>query len=62
MKKIVPLEKQSKAAQRAYHSQKRNNWGTVNPVPRVEKDKTQYDRKRFKEDAREFSEEETLSC
>ena len=57
MKKFVPLEKQSKAAQKAYHSQQRNNWGTVNPVPRVEKVRTKYDRKRFKEGARELSKE-----
>ena len=57
MKKFVPLEKQSKAAQKAYHSRQRNNWGTVNPLPRIEKDKTKYDRKRFKEGARELSKE-----
>ena len=50
--KITPIKKQSKAAQKAYHSQQRNNWGTVNPVPRVEKDKTKYDPKRFKKGAR----------
>lgn len=53
MKKFVPLEKQSKAAQKTHHSQQRNNWGTVNPVHRVEKDRTKYDWKRFKEGARE---------
>ena len=57
MKKFIPLEKQSKAAQKAYHSLQRNNWGTVNPVPRVEKDKTKYDRKRFKEGVRALSKE-----
>ena len=62
MRKFVPLEKQSKAAQKAYHSQQRNNWGTVNPVARVEKDKTKYDRKRFKKGARELSKEGFLFC
>ena len=62
MKKFVPLEKQSKAAQKAYHSRQRNGWGTVNPVSRVEKDKTKYDRKRFKEGARELSKEGYFLC
>lgn len=57
MKKFIPLEKQSKAAQKAHHNQQRNGWGTVNPVARLEKDKTKYDRKRFKEGARELSKE-----
>lgn len=49
MKKFVAFEKQSKSAQRAYHKQRRNTWGTVNPVPRIVKDRTKYDRKRIKD-------------
>jgi hypothetical protein len=33
MTNFVPLEKQSKKAQRAYHAQQRNIWG-INPVTR----------------------------
>lgn len=48
MKKFVPLKKQSKAAQQAYHSRQRAGWGCVNPAARVEKDRHQYDRKQAK--------------
>ena len=37
MKKFVPLKKQSKTAQREYHSRRRTDWGNVNPAARIEK-------------------------
>ena len=45
MKKFVPLKKQSKTAQREYHSRRRADWGNVNPAARIEKDRRRYDRK-----------------
>ena len=45
MKKFVPLKKQSKTAQREYHSRRRTDWGNVNPAVRIEKDRSRYDRK-----------------
>ncbi len=35
MRKLVPLCKQSKKAQRAYHSRQRGSWGDVTPVTRT---------------------------
>ena len=45
MKKFVPLKKQSKTAQREYHSRRRADWGNVNPAARIEKDRRRYYRK-----------------
>ena len=45
MKKFVPLKKQSKAAQREYHSRRRTDWGSVNPAVRIDKDRSRNDRK-----------------
>ena len=45
MKKFVSLKKQSKTAQREYHSRRRADWGNVNPSTRIEKDRRRYDRK-----------------
>ena len=45
MKKFVSLKKQSKTAQREYHSRRRADWGNVNPATRIEKDRRRYDRK-----------------
>ncbi len=46
--KMIPLEKQSKAAQREYHSRQRGSWNGVAPVTRTVPDKTKYDRNRVK--------------
>ena len=48
MKKSVPLKKQSKTAQREYHSHRRIDWGNVNPASWIEKDRRRYDRKHAK--------------
>lgn len=48
MRKFVPLEKQSKSAQKAYNKQRRNTWGPLSPVTRAVKGRTGYDRKRFR--------------
>ncbi|MCQ2452430.1 MAG: hypothetical protein MJ075_04760 [Oscillospiraceae bacterium] len=44
--KMVPLEKQSKAARRKYYSNQRGSWNGVNPVTRVEVNRKAYNRKR----------------
>lgn len=62
MKKFVPLKKQSKAAQQAYHSRQRADWGCVNPAARVEKDRHQYDRKQAKALLRKLSSKEDFFC
>ena len=42
MKKFVPLKKQSKTAQREYHSRRRADWGNVNPATQIENDRRWY--------------------
>lgn len=56
--KFIPLKKQSKAAQQAYHSRQRADWGCVNPAARVEKDRHIYDRKQSKALLRNLSSKE----
>lgn len=48
MKKMVPLSKQSKRAQKEYHLSKRGTWGDVNPVSRTVESKKVYSRKKLK--------------
>ena len=48
MEKLIPLRKQSKRAQKAYHSRQRGSWYGVNPVTRTAPNKKAYDRNRFK--------------
>lgn len=50
--KHIPLEKQSKAAQRAFHSQQRGSWNGIVPVTRTVPDKTKYNRSRSKRNFR----------
>lgn len=53
MKPFVPLEKQSKKQQRAYHLARRGSWGEVNPVTRKPPNPKAYRRKQsrnWKED------------
>lgn len=46
MQKLVPLNKQSKKAQRAYHSKQRGSWYGLDPVTRIVPNKKAYDRNR----------------
>ena len=48
MLKTIPLTKQSKKQQRAYHAAKRGSWNGVNPVTRTVPSKKGYDRNRVK--------------
>ena len=48
MLKTIPLTKQSKKQQRAFHAAKRGSWNGVNPVTRVVPSKKLYDRNRVK--------------
>ena len=46
--KIIPLNKQSKKAQREFYAKKRGDWNGVKPVTRVVESKKVYDRKKNK--------------
>lgn len=48
MTNAVPLKKQSKRAQKEYHSRKRGSWYGISPVTRVVPSGRAYDRKRIK--------------
>ena len=48
MKKMIPLNKQSKKAQRNYHSKQRGSWNGLSPVTRVVPSGKVYDRKKLK--------------
>ena len=48
MLKTIPLNKQSKQQQRAYHAAKRGSWNGVDPVTRIVPSKKAYDRNRIK--------------
>lgn len=48
-KKIVPMEKQQKKAQREHDRAQRGDWGAVNPVLRVVESRKKYSRKRLKD-------------
>ena len=52
MKQPVPLNKQSKRAQRAYHTARRGGWHGLSPVTRVRPSGKAYDRSRAKRAAR----------
>ena len=47
--KIIPIEKQSKKAQREFYAKQRDSWNGVKPVTRVVKSKKLYDRNREKQ-------------
>ena len=49
--KLVPLEKQSKKAQREYYQKKRGSWNGVVPVTKAVKSKKLYDRNKMKQKA-----------
>ena len=48
MQKMIPLRKQSKRAQKAYHSRSRGSWYGLNPVTRTVPNKKAYDRSRIR--------------
>ena len=48
MNQWVPMEKQSKKAQREYHSKQRGSWNGLCPVTRTVPNKKAYDRNRMK--------------
>ena len=60
MNRIIPLKKQSKKMQRAWHLQQRATWDGVNPVTRVVPDKKAYDRKRDRQELRQSTDRESL--
>lgn len=47
MKKLIPLKKQSKAAQKAHAAQQRGSWDGVKPTLRIVESKKRYSRKRL---------------
>ena len=57
MKKNVPLDKQSKKAQREYYSKRRRTWGEMNPVTRSVPDEKKYNRKKAKQAMRRIGRE-----
>ena len=52
MKQPVPLNKQSKRAQRAHHAARRGSWYGLSPVTRVVPNRKTYDRNRAKRETR----------
>ena len=48
MKKMIPLNKQSKNAQRKYHAKQHGSWNGLSPVTPVVPSKKVYDRKKLK--------------
>ena len=52
MVNIVPLKKQSKRAQKEYHSKQRGSWYGISPVTRTMPSRRLYDRKRIKREDR----------
>ena len=46
-KKLIPLKKQSKAAQKEHAASQRGSWEGVNPVTRVAESRKRYSRKRL---------------
>jgi transposase len=53
----VPKAKRQKKAQKAINASQRGSWNGVNPVSKVYKDKTRYDRKRERRVVRELSDD-----
>ena len=52
MVNIVPLKKQSKRAQKEFHSKRRGSWYGISPVTRTVPSGKAYDRKRIKREDR----------
>lgn len=57
MKKMVPLAKQSKRAQKEHNQAQRGDWGAVKPVLRIVESKKRYSRKRVKDNDRSGGQE-----
>lgn len=53
MKKLIPLNKQSKAAQKEHAALQRGSWEGVKPVTRVVQSKKKYSRKRLEKPSAE---------
>lgn len=47
MKKLIPLKKQSKVAQKEHAASQRGSWEGVKPITRVVESKKRYSRKRL---------------
>ena len=47
MKKLIPLKKQSKAAQKEHAALHRGSWEGIKPVTRVAESRKKYSRKRL---------------
>lgn len=47
MKKLIPLKKQSKAAQKAHAAAQRGSWEGVKPITRMVESHKRYSRKRL---------------
>ena len=56
MTPFVPLQKQSKRNQKAYHVKQRNSWNGVCPATRVMPNGKAYDRNRIKREAGRIAE------
>ena len=52
-KKLIPLKKQSKSAQKEHAALKRGSWEGVKPVTRVAESKKKYSRKRLEKPSTE---------
>ena len=50
--KMIPLKKQSKAAQRKFYAAKRGSWNGVSPITRIVESRKAYDRNRIKQEYR----------
>ena len=59
MARFVPLSKQSKKKQKAYHRQARGDWGEVRPVTRVIESGKRYVRAKAKQAERQENRDTT---
>lgn len=50
----VPIEKQSKKAQRELHKAQRGSWGAISPVTRKPPNPKAYDRKKARREGKSF--------
>lgn len=49
MKKFVPLEKQTKKAQKEWHKKQRRTWNGLDPMTRTQENGKAYNRNKFKQ-------------
>lgn len=52
-KRLIPLKKQSKKAQKAFYQGQRGSWSGINPVTRVPPNSKAYSRSKAKRAAKE---------